>query len=63
MVKSPGANISPLASRLLIITFVMAIIKKEFLAIGKLALGGTSIVATLVGFEIADALLDLREQK
>lgn len=48
---------------LLIITFVMAIIKKEFLAIGKLALGGTSIVATLVGFEIADALLDLREQK
>ncbi len=48
---------------LLIITFVLAIIKKDFLTIGKLALGGTSTVATLVGFEIADALLELREQK
>ncbi len=46
---------------LLIITFVLAIIKKDFLIIGKLALGGTSTVATLVGFEIADALLELRE--
>ena len=46
---------------LLFITFVLAIIRKDFLTTGKLAFGGTSIVATLVGFEIADALLELRE--
>jgi hypothetical protein len=48
---------------LLILSFVLAFLEKDFIIIGNLAFGGRSSVSLLVLVEIIDVLIDIKNKK
>lgn len=46
---------------LLILSFVLAFIEKDFIVLGNLAFGGRTSVIVLIIFEIVDAFVDRKE--
>jgi hypothetical protein len=48
---------------LLIVSFVLTFLDKDFIIIGNFALGGRSSVSLLVLVEIIDVLIDMKKKK
>ena len=48
---------------LLVLTFILTLLKKEFLVVGQLAFGGRSAALMLLGFEIIDTILEHKKER